>query len=187
MDQRQALAHTRSGPLAWLGTAAALGGIVAAALAAAPAGAAVPVANGPHAVPAGSAPDPARVAFPLHCDGLPTKVTARFSADTSGNGTVATVVAVHCAAQNGTPPDGLYVLRPGPDGKPRIAATLIAPDQHLTVRSLGIRADGAIHAAVDGYSSADVPRCCADVHVTYTWTPEPDGYARSVSLPLSQV
>ncbi|MHA6764406.1 hypothetical protein [Streptacidiphilus sp. PAMC 29251] len=187
MDQQQGLAHTRTRPAHWLGTALALGAVVAAAVALAPAGAAAPVADGPHTVPASAAPDPARVAFPLDCAGLPTKVTQRFSADTSGNGSVVTVVAVHCDAQNGTPPDGLYVLRAGPGGKPRIAATLISPGQNLTVRKLGLRADGAIHASVDGYSSADAPRCCPDLHQTYTWTPGPDGYSRTVTVPLSQV
>ena len=187
MDQQEALAHTRTRPLHWVGTAAAVGAVVAAAVALAPAGAAAPMADGPHTVPAASAPNPAGVAFPLDCAGLPVKVTQHFSADTTGNGSVVTVVAVHCDAQNGTPPDGLYVLRAGPGGRPRIAATLISPAQDLTVRSVGLRADGAIHAAVDGYSSADVPRCCADVHQTYTWTPGPDGYSRTVTVPLSQV
>ena len=187
MDQQEALAHTRTRPLHWVGTAAAVGAVVAAAVALAPAGAAAPIADGPRTVPASAAPNPALVAFPLDCTGLPTRISQRFSADTTGNGTVVTVVAVHCDAPNGTPPDGLYVLRAGSDGKPRIAATLISPGQDLTVRSVGLRADGAIHAAVDGYSSADVPRCCADVHETYTWTPGSDGYSRTVTTPLSQV
>jgi hypothetical protein len=187
MDQPEALAHTRSRPLHWIGTAAALAAVVAAAVALAPAGAAAPVADGPHSVPASAAPNPSLVAFPLNCAGLPTKVTQHFSADTTGNGTVVTVVAVHCDAQNGTPPDGLYVLRAGPGGKPRIAATLIRPSQNLTVRTLGLRPDGTIHAAVDGYSSEAVPRCCADLHQTYTWTPTSDGYSHTVTVPLSQV
>ena len=181
------LPHTRSRPRYWLGTAAALGAVVAAAIALAPAGAAAPIADGPHAVPAAGAPDPARIALPLDCAGLPTRITLRLSADTTGNGTVVTVVAAHCDAQNGTPPDGLYVLGTGPDRKPRIAATLIRPDQNLTVRKLGLRADGAIQASVDGYSSPDAPRCCPDLHETYTWTPGADGYSRTVTVPLSQV
>lgn len=187
MDQRQGLAHTRTRPWQWLGTAAATGAVVAGALALAPAGEAAPITDGPHAVPAATAPDPAKAVFPLDCAGLPVKLTARFSADTSGNGTLVTVVAAHCDAGNGTPPDGLYLLRPGPGGKPRIAATLISPNEHLTVRTLGLRADGAIHAAVDGYSSADVPRCCADLHLTYTWTAGAGGYSRSVTDPQAQV
>jgi hypothetical protein len=187
MDQQQALAHTRTRPRHWLGTAVVLGAVVAGAVALAPAGAAAPIADGPHSVPASAAPNPSLVAFPLNCAGLPTKVSKRFSADTTGDGSVVTVVAVHCAAQNGTPPDGLYVLRAGPGGKPRIAATLISPAQDLTVLTLGLRSDGTIRAAVDGYSSADVPQCCPDLHQTYTWTPGPDGYSRAITDPLSQV
>jgi hypothetical protein len=36
---------------------------------------------------------------------------------------------------------------------------------------------------VDGYSSPDVPRCCADVHEAFTWTPHGTGYTRTVSVP----
>ncbi|WP_042437135.1 hypothetical protein [Streptacidiphilus albus] len=179
------LAHTRTRPWQWAAVAAALGGVVALALTLAPAEAA-PVADGPHAVPAAGAPDPARAALPLHCDGLPVDVTQRFSADLTGNGTVATVAAAHCLAGNGTPPDGLYLLEAGPDGRPRIAGTLITPQQDLTVRSVTFRSDGSIQAAVDGYSSPDVPSCCPDLHETYTWTPHADGWTRTVSVPLLQ-
>ncbi|MFC1443634.1 hypothetical protein ABUW04_35910 [Streptacidiphilus sp. N1-10] len=178
--------HTRSTAIHWIATAAALGGVVAAAVAVSPADAGTVTADGPHSVPAAQAPNPAGIALPLDCDGLPDRITQRFSADTTGHGTVVTVVAARCAAPNGTPPDGLYVLGFGPDGRPRITATLIRPTQNLTVRSAGIRADGSIHATVDGYSSEDVPRCCADLHDTDTWTLRDGGYVLTASTPLAQ-
>jgi hypothetical protein len=178
--------HSRSTAIHWIGTAAALGAVVAAAVAVSPANAGTLTADGPHSVPAAQAPDPVGFLLPLACDGLPERITQRFSADTTGHGNVVTVVAARCAAPNGTPPDGLYVLAFGPDGKPRIAATLIAPTQNLTVRTAGIRGDGSIHATVDGYSSEDVPRCCADLHEAESWTPQGSGYVLSGNTPLSQ-
>jgi hypothetical protein len=178
--------HSRSTAIHWIATAAVVGGVVAGALAVAPADAGTLTANGPHSVPAAQAPNPAGLALPLACDGLPDRITQRFSADTTGRGDIVTVVAARCAAPNGTPPDGLFVLRFGPDGKARIAATLIKPSQNLTVRTAAIRADGSIHADVDGYSSADVPRCCADLHDADTWTLHDGAYTLAASTPLAQ-
>ena len=176
-------AHTRTHALHWLGTAAALAAVVAAALAVAPADASAPVPDGPHAVPAADAPDPARAVYPLGCDGLPVKISQSFSADLTGDGTDDTVAAAHCLSSTGTPPDGLYILRSGPGGRPRIAQVLIEPGQDLTVRSVTFRSDGSIRADVDGYSSPNVPRCCADLHEAFTWTPHGSGWIRTVSLP----
>jgi hypothetical protein len=180
------LPHTRTRPYHWIGTAAALAAVTGAVLAVAPAGAA-PITDGAHRLPASAAPDPARVALPLDCAGLPVTVDQRLSADTTGNGTPATVVAARCDAPNGTPPDGLFLLRFGPDHRPVVAEQLIAPRQQLTVRSIDLRADGTIRAAVDGYSSDQVPRCCADLHLTYTWTPRGNGYSLTVTAPSVQV
>ena len=178
--------HTRSTAIHWVATAAGLGAVVAAALAVAPADAGTLTADGPHSVPAAQAPNPVGFALPLACDGLPERISQRFSADTTGHGNIVTVVAARCAAPNGTPPDGLYVLAFGPDGRPRIAATLIKPSQNLTVRSAAIRADGSIHATVDGYSSEDVPRCCADLHDADTWTLRDGAYVLTAGTPLAQ-
>jgi hypothetical protein len=138
-------------------------------------------------VAASAAPDPARAPYPLNCDGLPVKVEQSVSADLTGNGEIATVAAARCVSGAGTPPDGLYVLLPGSGGRPRIAAALIRPGEQLSVRSLSVRSDGDITAAVDGYSSPSVPRCCADVHETLTWTPHDGGWIRTVSFPGDSV
>lgn len=179
----QPLAHTRSHPWHWAAVALALAGVVALALTLAPAEAA-PVTDGPHAVPAADAPDPARAALPLGCAAMRVDVTQQFSADLTGNGAIATIAAAHCLANAGTPPDGLFLLEAGPDGRPRIADTLITPGEGLTVRSVTFRSDGSIQAAVDGYSSPRVPQCCPDLHETYTWTPHAGGWTRTVSVPL---
>jgi len=44
------------------------------------------------------------------------------------------------------------------------------------------QADGVITAAVDGYSSVNVPTCCPDVHESLVWTPRDGGYRRTVVL-----
>ena len=175
-------AHTRARARHWIGTAAVLAAAIGTVLAVAPADASAPVPNGPHAIPAAQAPNPARAALPLGCDGLPVKVTQGFSADLTGDGTVATVAAAHCLSPVGTPPDGLYLLENGPGGRPRIADVLISSSERLTVRSLDFRSDGVITAAVDGYSSTDVPRCCPDLHESLVWTPNGSGYRRTVVL-----
>jgi hypothetical protein len=174
--------HTRARARHWLGTAAVLAVAVGTVLAVAPADASGPVPNGPHAVPGAEAPDPARAALPLGCDGLPVKVTQTFTADLTGDGDVATVAAAHCLSPVGTPPDGLYLLKDGPGGRPRVADVLIGSSERLTVRSVDFRADGVITAAVDGYSSINVPRCCPDLHESLVWTPNGHGYRRSVVL-----
>lgn len=175
-------AHTRTRARHWIGTAAVLAAAVGTVLAVAPADASAPVPDGPHAVPAAAAPDPARAVYPLSCAGLPVKVDQSFSADLTGDGADATIAAAHCLSATGTPPDGLYLLEPGPGGRPRVADVLISATEDLTVRSVDFRGDGTITAAVDGYSSPDVPRCCPDVHESLVWTPQGHGYHRTVVL-----
>ena len=178
----RAPAHTRARAQHWIGTAAVLAAAVGTVLAVAPADASAPVPNGPHAVPAAAAPDPARAAFPLRCDGLPVKVTQAVTVDLTGDGADATVAAAHCLSPAGTPPDGLYLLEDGPGGRPRIADVLLSSSERFTVHSVDFRTDGVITADVDGYSSADVPRCCPDVHESLVWTPSGGGYRRTVVL-----
>ncbi|MFD0328084.1 hypothetical protein ACFQZC_07255 [Streptacidiphilus monticola] len=94
-----------------------------------------------------------------------------FSAVLPDSRTPVTVVDAHCDSGTGTPPDGLFVLVPtGTPGKARIGATLITEKQRMTVRAMGMRPDGSIHATVDTYSNDTVPNCCPDVHETLTWS-----------------
>ena len=180
--QPPAPAHTGARARHWIGTAAVLAAAVGTVLAVAPADASAPVPNGPHAVPAAAAPNPARAALPLGCDGLPVKITQVLTADLTGDGTDATIAAAHCLSPVGTPPDGLYLLEDGPGGRPRIADVLINSSERLTVRSVDFQADGVVTAMVDGYSSVNVPTCCPDVHESLVWTPHDGGYRRTVVL-----
>jgi len=175
-------AHTGARAWHWTATAAVLAAAVGTVLAVAPADASAPVPNGPHAIPAAAAPDPARAVYPLVCAGMPVKVAQSFSADLTGNGTDATIAAAHCLAGAGTPPDGLFLLEPGSGGRPRVADVLIRATEDLTVRSVEFHGDGTITADVDGYSSLDVPTCCPDVHESLVWTPHDGGYRRTVVL-----
>jgi hypothetical protein len=148
----------------------------------------VPAPTGaPHAVPGGSAPDPAKATLPLDCAGFPVKITQKFSADLRGNGVASTVVTATCDSPAGAPPDGVYVVQNGPGGVPRVVYTLVTPADDLTVVSVTLRSDGSLQAVADGYSSANVPRCCPDVHEELTWTPNGTGYTRTSNIPGTSV
>ncbi|MFF4648854.1 hypothetical protein [Streptomyces sp. NPDC001380] len=177
-------AHARSGPFHWAATAAAVGAVITTAVVTAPAeGAArtarpapsgapsAPVGPAAHPVPSAApaaAPDPARVRLPLDCGPFPVKAAHSSSADLDRDGRPETVVAAHCDGTNGTPPDGVYLLAAGPAG-PRIAATLVRPEENLDVLALEADRDGTVTARVQGYSTLDVPRCCPDVHLILSW------------------
>jgi hypothetical protein len=192
------LPHAASRPVHWFVVSAALAAVVGGALAVAPAQGALPVANGtapatpaphgvPHALPAASAPDAARATLPLDCGGVPVKITQSFAADLRGDGTASTVVTAHCDTPAGTPPDGVYILQNGAGGAPRVAFTLVSPKDDLTVLSVALRSDGTLQATASGYSSADVPRCCPDLHENLVWTPQGSGWSRSSTLPGTSI
>ncbi|MFD9125748.1 hypothetical protein [Kitasatospora sp. NPDC059571] len=171
-DGPKAPAHARSGLRHWALVAAGCAAVVAGAVAADPAEG-TPTAARPTAKavpPAAAAPDPGKAERPLDCGPFPVSVALRVTADL-GTGTPATVVAAHCAAETGTPPDGVFVLTAGADGRPQVAATLLDADKdRLTVTSLAVRSDGTVHALAKGYSSDDVPRCCPDRTLELNWS-----------------
>lgn len=166
----QDLLHTQPRPMHWLATATAISAVVAAASFVQPPDATAtttPAATGGH--PA-AAPDPSRVTFPVDCGPNRLDVVKKASGDLDGDGTTETVAVVRCHSGMGSPPSGVYVLAQ-PGGRraaPRIVATLLAPAQQRSVRTLAIK-DGAISAAVLGYSTRDVPRCCPDVRKSVKW------------------
>ncbi|MFH8444160.1 hypothetical protein ACH4D3_23390 [Streptomyces sp. NPDC018026] len=170
------LSHTHTRPIHWVATATAVAGVVAlssvlqpdAATAAQSADRAA--APGPRSAPAPIAPpDPAAVAFPLECGPVKALVQKKASGDLDGDGRPETVAAVHCDAPMGTPPDAVYVITRDTDGgKPRVVATLVDPKDRRTATELSVR-DGAVHATLLGYSSADVPSCCPDVTDDVKW------------------
>jgi hypothetical protein len=136
------------------------------------------LAGQPHAIAADQAPDPAKALLPLDCGPLPSAVAVSFAADL-GDGAPVTVVAAHCQGANGTAPDGVFVLGAGPDGKPVVRDTLLRWQEGFTVTRLALRSDGVVTAAARGYSSADVPRCCPDLTVQFSWTRQGVGYQRT--------
>ncbi|MFB6891806.1 hypothetical protein ACFCX4_21145 [Kitasatospora sp. NPDC056327] len=176
----------RTAPWHWAVTVAGCAAVVAAALAASPAsGTPGPARPVPRALPAAAAPDPARAELPLDCGPFPVKVSIGFAADLGG-GRPGTVTAAHCAAENGTPPDAVYLLGAGPDGRPAVVATLLSERENLTVSRLALRSDGVITGHAQGYSSDDVPRFAPDISLDLTWTRRGGGWDRSqTAAPLS--
>ncbi|WP_371482794.1 hypothetical protein [Kitasatospora sp. NBC_00315] len=165
-------AQARSGLLHWAVVAAGCAAVVAGALAADPAqGSTAPVRPTPRALPAAEAPDPAKAELPLDCGPFPVKISVHFGADL-GDGRPGTVAAAHCDAENGTPPDAVYLLGPGagPGDRPVVLATLLSEQENLTVGRLALRSDGVITGHAQGYSSDDVPRFSPDLSLDLTWT-----------------
>ncbi|WP_031041624.1 hypothetical protein [Streptomyces sp. NRRL F-5650] len=170
------LSHTHTRPIHWVATATALAGVVALSSVLQP-DAATAAQTGGHTTAAGprsgpahlAPPDPAAVSFPLECGPVKAVVQKQASGDLDGDGRPETVAVVHCDAPMGTPPDGVYVVtRNADDGKPRVVATLVDPKDRRTATALAVR-DGAVHATLLGYSSADVPSCCPDVTDDVKW------------------
>ncbi|MGA5699360.1 hypothetical protein [Peterkaempfera bronchialis] len=186
-------AHARSGAVHWAATAAGIGAVIAVAVVTAPAQGAPyavrPPTAGPVRAPAPApvpAPDPAKAQLPLDCGPFPVKAARTFSADLDADGRPETVVAAHCDGTNGTPPDGVYVLAAGA-GAPRVAATLVRPEENLSVLELEPGDGGTVIARVQGYSTVDVPRCCPDVNLILSWARAGDSWVRAqVAAPTEQ-
>ncbi|GES33821.1 hypothetical protein San01_63090 [Streptomyces angustmyceticus] len=169
----QDLLHTQPRPVHWLATATAVAAVVAAASFVQPPDAKATTSRDTAAgarPAAAAAPDPGRVTFPVDCGPNRLDVVKKVSGDLDGDGTTETVAAVRCHSGTGTPPSGVYVLAQPRDARaaPRIVATLLAPARQRSVQTLSVK-DGAISAALLGYSSLDVPRCCPDVHQSLKW------------------
>ncbi|MGW2838689.1 hypothetical protein ACWCWD_12920 [Streptomyces sp. NPDC001493] len=182
------LAHNDSRAMHWLATAAAVfatvavagllqpgdGAASASAATAAPAGTAAPRTS------TAEAPDPAGVVFPLVCGSVGQAVGRQARGDLDGDGKPETVVAVHCAAGSGTPPDALYVLTHGSGAAPRVVATLVDPALRLTVGELAVE-NAVVSATTLGYSSNQVPSCCPDQREETTWRWSGGAFVRSVA------
>ncbi|MCZ4118258.1 hypothetical protein [Streptomyces sp. H39-S7] len=161
-----ALPHTRARSVHWISTAALLAAVIGAGALVQPADAS------PHASeePAGLAPDPRTAPYPLDCAGAPVEVVSRASGDLDQDGRPETVAVVHCRAEAGTPPTGVYVLAAGaePGSAPRVVATLVDPAEERSITGFGLQGR-TIRATVLGYSSDTTPRCCPDQKRAYTW------------------
>ncbi|MFF4602279.1 hypothetical protein ACFY12_05900 [Streptomyces sp. NPDC001339] len=188
----QDLLHTQPRLMHWLTTATAVSAVVAAASFIQPPDATATTSRdtraGHRSVTAvGTAPDPAKVAFPVDCGPHRLDIARQVSGDLDGDGTTETVAEVRCHSETGTPPSAVYVLAQsaGSRAVPRIVATLLAPGQQLSVRTLALR-DRAVVADVEGYSSLDVPRCCPDVRKSVKWQWRGGKFVQS-ELPASVV
>ncbi|GAA2712838.1 MULTISPECIES: hypothetical protein [Streptomyces] len=173
MQPSASLPHTRSRPVHWVVTAAAVAGTVLGAALAGPAedhAEPVATAKAPAAPAPLPAPDPAAARYPLECGPAGVEVTGTAAADLDRDGRPETAVAVRCHSGAGTPPSGVYVLGApqAPGGSPRVLATLVDPRQRMSVTGLQAAA-GTVSATLLGYSSAGVPRCCPDLRRAVKW------------------
>ncbi|MFD7730191.1 hypothetical protein ACFV6F_07385 [Kitasatospora phosalacinea] len=180
MTERRIPGHARSGLKHWALVAAGCAAVVGGALGATSATGAVTAgrsAAGPTAEPVPTASplpeaDLAKVRLPLECGPFPVAVSLKASAVLEGE--PVTVVAAHCQADMGTPPDGVFLV--GADGAP----VLLLPDADgLTVTELAVRSDGSIRGKARGYSSPDVPRFSPDLQVELVWTRSGGAWAKT--------
>ncbi|MBQ0829818.1 hypothetical protein [Streptomyces tagetis] len=183
------LSHTHTRPIHWVATATALAGVVALSSFLQPdaATAAQPGAPRTKSAPRQPAPpDPTEAAFPLECGPVEALVQKTAAGDLDGDGVPETVVAVHCDAPMGTPPDAVYVLTRDTGGSPRVVATLVDTPERRTVTDLRVR-DGAVLATMLGYSSSDVPSCCPDVTDDVKWQWKDGAFLRGTPSPARTV
>ncbi|NUR40237.1 MAG: hypothetical protein HOV73_09160 [Streptomyces sp.] len=176
------LAHTHTRPIHWVATATAVAGVVALSSVLQPNPATAAQAAGPQAQKApasATAPNAARVDFPIDCGPVKALVVKKATGDLDGDGRPETVAVVHCDAPMGTPPDGVYVLTQAADTKtPRVVATLIDPKDRTTVKTVSV-SDATVLADTLGYSSDSVPSCCPDVKASVKWQWKNGAFVRS--------
>ncbi|MFJ7149982.1 hypothetical protein ACIQVT_17530 [Streptomyces sp. NPDC100445] len=183
------LAHTRTRPIHWVLTATAVAGVVALSTVAQPgsATAAQPAAAPRTTTAPAAAPGTTGVTFPLDCGPVKALVVKEADTDLDGDGRPETVAVVHCDAPMGTPPDGVYVLTRAADGgKPRVVATLVRPEDRLTVTDFAVRAR-TVSATLLGYSSDSVPSCCPDLRTPAGWRWDGSAFIRSTGASAHSV
>ncbi|MEU8470385.1 hypothetical protein AB0F30_21135 [Streptomyces sp. NPDC029006] len=184
------LAHTQTRPIHWVLTATAVAAVVALSTVAQPGSAtAAQSATGTRTTtePAAAAPGTAGANFPLDCGPVKALVVKKADADLDGDGRPETVAVVHCDAPMGTPPDGVYVLTRSADGRrPRVVATLVRPEDRLTVTGFAVRAR-TVSATLLGYSSDSVPSCCPDLRTPAAWQWNGSAFIRSTGAAAHSV
>jgi hypothetical protein len=109
-----------------------------------------------------------RLRYPVDCGRLGVEVTDVVYGDVTDDGSTEAAVVARCAAGAGSPPSALFVYTADFEGRPRILATLVRPEEDLLLTSVVIE-DGLVVATGTGYSRQDVPRCCPDRTVRATW------------------
>ncbi|MEV6314949.1 hypothetical protein [Streptomyces sp. NPDC051776] len=188
----QDLPHTRTRPVHWIATAAALAAIVGGSALLQPAGAVATSKAGASApsrtaepLPRGG-PDPEKADYPVDCGPEKVQVVRHGSGDLDGDGRAETVAVVRCKAGFGTPPNGIYVLAHPSSGKgaPRIVETFLDPKEGMNVSAFAVRGR-TVSATLLGYSSEDVPRCCPDQQRRVEWRWR-KGKFRLSALPVAE-
>ncbi|MFJ1792443.1 hypothetical protein [Kitasatospora griseola] len=163
--------HARSGLKHWVLVAAGCAAVVGGALGATSAtGAVVTSRQAAAVVPE---VDLSKVQLPMECGPFPVAVSLKAAAVVDGKALA--VLAGHCQADMGTPPDQVFVVE-GTGGKP---VELLSDRDGYTLTELTIRSDGSIRGAARGYSSDDVPRFSPDVVVELVWKQSARGWTRT--------
>ncbi|WP_143200065.1 hypothetical protein [Kitasatospora sp. CB01950] len=155
------MVHAQSGLKHWALVAAGCLAVVGGALGATSATGAVVTA---HQAEAAVVPevDLSKVQLPMECGPFPVAVSLKASAVVDGK--ALGVLAAHCQADMGTPPDQVFVVEG--TGRP---VELLSDRDGYTLTELAIRSDGSIRGAARGYSSDDVPRFSPDMKVELAW------------------
>jgi len=79
-----------------------------------------------------------------------------------------TIVAAHCESGAGSPPSGVYGVIGG-GASASVVATLVPATAQVLVSALAVTSS-RLELTGQGYSSANVPRCCPDRTVRMAWT-----------------
>ncbi|RFU87046.1 hypothetical protein DY218_08935 [Streptomyces triticagri] len=176
------LAHTHTRPIHWLATALAVAAVVAASSFIGPRNATAAQTDSPEPAaapaPAATAPDAGSVDYPLQCGTAEPDITHHATGDLDRDGRPETVAAVRCKAGSGTPPHGIYVITQPHTGEPRVVATLVDPDERLTVTDFAVH-DATVTATLLGYSAPTVPSCCPDTREKAAWKWKDQSFVRS--------
>ncbi|MFG2692132.1 hypothetical protein [Kitasatospora sp. NPDC048407] len=158
--------HAQSGLKHWVLVAAGCAAVVGGALGANSATGAVVTGHQVEAVV--PEVDLSKVQLPMECGPFPVAVSLKASAVVDGK--PLGVLAAHCQADMGTPPDQMFVVEGA--GRP---VELLSDRDGYTLTELAIRSDGSIRGAARGYSSDDIPRFSPDVAVELVWTKSTGG------------
>ncbi|KUJ67203.1 hypothetical protein ACZ90_29390 [Streptomyces albus subsp. albus] len=162
--------HSHPRPVHWVATAAAIAAVMAGASLLQPSDAKASASRPSAAARPVPAPDPARADYPVDCGPARLDVVRQVSGDLDGDGRPETVAVVRCHSETGTPPSGIYLLRPADraGARPRVAATFVDPKERMSVTGFALRGT-TVSATLLGYSSPEVPHCCPDLQRKVNW------------------
>lgn len=135
-----------------------------------------PLAVSSHAQEVSPPTDWRHVPFPVHCIQSQLQLLQAKSVPRTSN-PPSTIILLHCDWEDGTGPAALLVYSTAAP-RPRLEQTLLSfSNDWVPVESysdgrstfLGV-GPGRVSLRVRGYSTSKVPRCCADVSATLSWS-----------------